>query len=164
MPWDKNIDYEYIYHKLERDIARNKKRLEACYASILLIQLRNGARISEAVRAYQKYIITKQKEIMIKVSKKKHYEERLMIIPEVKICTELSAIREDKLINRLKMFAKRKYNINTHSLRYAFITYLLRNAISPALIAKITKHKSLEHILTYTQQKAAEEILRNMTS
>lgn len=163
MGWDKNVDYEYMYHRLLRDISRSKKRLDACYSSILLIQLRNGSRISEAVRAYQKYLMTKQRELMIRVSKKKKYEERLMIIPDqVKICAELSQVKEDTLIERVRKYAEYHYNINTHSLRYAFITYLLRSGVNAAIVAKITKHRSLEHILTYTQAKAAEEILRNM--
>lgn len=161
--WDRGVDYELMYHKLTRDISRSKKRLDACYASILLIQLRNGSRISEAVRAYQEYMKTKQRELVVKVSKKKKYEERLMIIPDVvKICAELMSTRKDKLIARLIMYAKRRYNINKHSLRYAFITHLLRAGISPSIIAKITKHAKLDYILTYTQQKAAEEVLRSI--
>jgi len=53
--------------------------------------------------------------------------------------------------------------INRHSLRYAFITYLLRKGISPSLIAKITRHKNLNYILTYTQQKTADKILEKLS-
>ena len=62
----------------------------------------------------------------------------------------------------LKVYSKCTYGFNTHSLRYAFITYLLRQGVSPSIIAKITKHSRLDYILTYTQEKTAEEVLRKL--
>jgi len=38
---------------------------------------------------------------------------------------------------------------------------MLRN-ISPSIVAKVTGHKKLDYILTYTQIKTAEEALRNI--
>ena len=61
----------------------------------------------------------------------------------------------------VKVYAKKVLGINTHSLRYARITHMLRN-ISPSIVAKITGHKKLDYILTYTQIKTAEEALRNI--
>jgi integrase len=62
----------------------------------------------------------------------------------------------------VKVYAKKVLGINTHSLRYARITHMLRNSISPSIVAKITGHKKLDYILTYTQIKTVEEALKNI--
>ncbi len=50
--WDKGVDFEYMYSLLLRNVSSRSRPLKSrCYDSVLLIQLRNGARISEAVRA-----------------------------------------------------------------------------------------------------------------
>ncbi|RLF23437.1 MAG: hypothetical protein DRN15_06345 [Thermoprotei archaeon] len=64
---------------------------------------------------------------------------------------------------KVQLYARKELGINRHSLRYAFITYLLRKGISPSLIAKITRHKNLNYILTYTQQKTADKILEKLS-
>ncbi|MFP3287548.1 MAG: tyrosine-type recombinase/integrase [Acidilobus sp.] len=51
---------------------------------------------------------------------------------------------------------------STHSLRYAFISYLLRKGVSPSIVAKIVGHSSLDHILHYTEVKLAEEVLSGL--
>ncbi|MEM4959028.1 MAG: hypothetical protein QXX12_04035, partial [Nanopusillaceae archaeon] len=89
--WDKGLDYMTVYRLLLDRI--RKSRLGArsrCYDSILLVQLRNGLRISEAVRAYKQYILTKKTELSVKLSKKRKHEERLVIIPDSIVeCLEL---------------------------------------------------------------------------
>jgi len=42
--------------------------------------------------------------------------------------------------SRLRVHSRYTYGFNTHSLRYALITYLLSQGVSPSIIAKITKH------------------------
>jgi len=134
----------------------------------MLIQLRNGSRISEAVRCYKEFLLTKSREIRVRVSKKKREDYRLMIVPpEIEIdlnnvCYDLLEVDDKMLVNRIKSYASQRLKINTHSLRYAFITYLLRQGINPAIISKITRHSRLDHILTYTQEKVGEEVLRKM--
>ena len=64
-----------------------------------------------------------------------------------------------KYVKRLKMECLRLLGVNTHTLRYAYITYLIRKGYNPSLIAKITHHSNLNYILTYTQRKQAEMIL-----
>jgi len=53
-------------------------------------------------------------------------------------------------------------SFNTHSLRYAFIAHLLRLSHSPSIVAKIMGHRSLDHILHYTEVKVAEEVLAGL--
>lgn len=157
------MDYSTIYNILVNRI-RNRRlsKKKKCYDSILLIQLRNGLRVSESVRAYLEYVKTRKSELEVPLSKKRKPETRLVIIPEgVEICEELLLENENKLKKRIITYSLRELKVNTHSLRYAFITHLLKHGVSPAIISKITRHSKLDFILTYTQEKAAHEILKD---
>jgi len=68
----------------------------------------------------------------------------------------------ERLVKNLKKRCEKLLGVNTHTLRYAYITYLLEKGYSPSLIAKITHHSNLNFILKYTQQKQAERILENI--
>ncbi len=61
------------------------------------------------------------------------------------------------------MFALKYLKCNTHSLRYALVSFLAKNGTDPAIIAKITGHKDLKRIVQYTQEKDAVEILRKLS-
>lgn len=162
MNWDKGVDYEFIYKKLLK-LLKSKKELDRCYASILLIQLTNGARISEAVRAYKEFVRTGRNEVFVRVSKKKRDDMRLMVIhPHVEKCVDLADVDEELLKERVRKYCISRLGVNTHSLRYAFITHLLKLNISPSIIAKITHHSKLDFILHYTQKKTAEEVLKEV--
>jgi integrase len=102
----------------------------------------------------------------VRVRKRRDGYERLMVLPEelkiqdIAVCREILSRGNAAL--RVKVYAKKILGINTHSLRYARITHMLRNNISPSIVAKITGHKKLDYILTYTQIKTAEEALKNI--
>lgn len=173
MKWDKGVDYESVYSLLVKSIRKKKERkdrrlVSLCYDFILLLQLRNGLRISEAVRAFKQYILTRKNELEVTVSKKKNQVKRLVVVPDIpdidinSLCIDLVNVDDDVLVNRIKSYASGMLKINTHSLRYSFITYLLRKGVNPSIVAKITKHSKLDFILNYTQEKTAEDILRNM--
>jgi site-specific recombinase XerD len=167
MAWDKGLDFENTYSKILKHMSKAKAPAK-CYDAILLIQLRNGSRVSEAVRAFKMFLESKSIEIEVQVSKKRQKQEkRLMVIPQellsvVSPCFDLRNTEDRILINRVKNYCLYTYKFNTHSLRYAFITFLLRQGVSPSIIAKITKHSRLDFILSYTQEKAAEEVLRKL--
>ena len=167
MGWDKGLDYESTYSKILKHMVKAKYP-HACYDAILLTQLRNGSRISEAVRSFKEFLTTKAIEINVRVSKRKDNAQRLMVIPRelintnIDICRELLSLSDIMLINRVKNYAKRVYGFNTHSLRYAFITHLLKSGVNPAVVSKITGHKNINYVLTYTQEKAGVEVLRNL--
>jgi integrase len=120
------------------------------------------------VKAFKQFLTSKSIEFEVEVSKKKRVEHRKIVVPrellsvELGPCMELLSVDDAKLVSRLKVYSRYTYGFNTHSLRYAFITYLLRQGVSPSIIAKITKHSRLDYILTYTQEKTAEEILRKL--
>ena len=178
--WDKGLDYEATYqrivHHMRKAYARAKatalpgrKRVPAfCYDAILLVQLKNAARISEAVRAFREYLTMRKSELEVQVSKKRKKEFRLMVIPpevlelDCSLCLDLLDRSEALVTDVAKHYAKKKYGFNTHSLRYSRITYLLRRGVDSAVIAKITHHSNVNFIRTYTQQKLADEILRSI--
>ena len=167
MGWDKGLDYETTYSKILKHMVKAKYP-GLCYDAILLTQLRNGSRVSEAVRSFKEFLTTKSIEVSVRVSKRKDSAQRLMVIPRelintnIDICKQLLSLNDTTLINRVKDYVKRVYGFNTHSLRYAFVTHLLKQGISPVVVSKITGHKNLGYILTYTQEKVGVEILRNL--
>jgi integrase len=165
--WDKGLDYETAYSILIRKINSVKSDKTKCYFVIALIQLRNGSRISEAIRAFKEWVKTSKTEIYVKVSKKKLEEYRLMIIPhEIHslrlICTDLLGVSDKKLRNRVLATLYYYFKWNTHSLRYAFITYLLKNNINVAIVSKLIKHSKLDTLLSYVQVREAERVLREI--
>jgi site-specific recombinase XerD len=165
--WDKGIDYETTYSRILRKITSVKRDTTRCYLIIALIQLRNGARISEAIRGFKEWIKTSKTEVYIQVSKKKRHEERLIVIPhevhEYKLsCVDLLDLNNRVLRDRVRAILYYYFKINTHSLRYAFITYLLRNGVNPALVSKLIRHSRLDTLMHYVQTKQSDEILRKM--
>lgn len=135
------------------------------YVAILLIQLINGSRIKEAIRAFKTFVETGQREFQLQAEKQGNL--RFFIIPDVikpKVTYRSVLTINDKLLeDRIRKFTSRYLKTNTHSLRYALISYLAKNAVDPAIIAKITGHKKLDRIITYTQTKDAIELLRRLS-
>lgn len=166
--WDKGVDFDSMYHRLLRRIHSVKKDTTRCYLAIALIQLRNGSRISEAIRTFKEWIQTSKTEIYVKVSKKKRHEDRLMIIPpeleQYRLsCVELLDVNDKVLRERVRAILYYYFKINTHSLRYAFITYLLRSGVNPALVSKVIRHSRLDTLMSYVQVKEAEKVLKNIS-
>ena len=166
--WDYSVDFNEAkktlvsVYKQAYDI--NDTATEV-YTAILLIQLINGMRVREAIRAFKTFLETKEREFQLQAQK--HGNPRHVVIPDVIRYKEtyrfVLDIDDEKLRHRVKQFAKRKLGINTHSLRYALISYLAKNGIAPSIIAKITGHKRLDRIVTYTESKEALEILRRLS-
>jgi len=169
MKWDKGIDFEKTkkillgeIRKAEKKKSNIRKTIRIAHLITALVQLYNGCRASEAVEAFNKWRETGMKEIYVKVRKKKKEDERLIIIPaEVSKYRNLVRFYEEKT-NRYKAFICATFDFNTHSLRYAFVTYLSKQGVSPQLIAKITHHSRLDMILSYTQQIKADDLLRKL--
>lgn len=75
------------------------------------------------------------------------------------------ASEENDLINHnglqvlICKYMTRKFNCNTHSLRYAFINYMVYKNKKPIeIIAKFVGHKDTKQIITYTQRKHVNDI------
>ena len=160
--WDKGLDFDNIYRLFERDIEKIREKLNngiiykkdiksLAYLTIALFQLRNGCRIGEAIEGM--ILICKNNnnlnwnkpiEVRVKVEKtKKTVSYRDMVLPSIITKHDVELI-QDAVLDlenakrprmRIYTWLKNHYGINTHSLRYAFITkYAVMNT-SPQLIA-----------------------------
>ncbi len=231
--FDRNVDYltmkksfidaynEYYDHYFEKfdstkvkdptsfNPGRDLNKL--IYVIISMIQLRNGSRISEAVKAFIQFLSTNSfdlkedissilsKKVIVKISKseKKFYDKnthrvkttkprfRKMMFPyhwiQHKPLENPFKIDEDDKRNKADFTSllirisqgydqfKLKKNVldyllkyhkcNTHSLRYAFINYMIydkKNDISS--VAKFVGHANLNQIVRYTQQKNSDKL------
>jgi integrase len=165
--WDKGLDYEATYTRLLNALRRYEGRKLQCYVLIALIELRNGSRISEAIRAFKEWVRTGKTELYILVSKKRKPVERLMVIPpeiqEYRLkCVDLVDVDDNVLSERVRVSLHDHFKINPHSLRYAYITYLLRQGVNPAIVSKLIKHSRLDTLLSYVQEKIGEKVLREL--
>ena len=166
--WDAGLDFLETYQKILSHLNRTRKPQDV----VLLIQLRNGSRIGEAVEALREFCNTGKTEVLVRVEKHKNPNDlRTMVLPEElrkgqgrvlleQACVWLSGVEKPK--EAVKSYCRRTYGFNTHSLRYAFITYLSRKGVPPQIIAKITLHKDLNLISAYTQKRTAEGMLRDL--
>jgi integrase len=167
--WDYNVDYEKAYRELVRLIQTEGKGFTKCYAAIALTALRNGSRIGEAIEAFKEFLKTSKVRIYVCVEKHKKDDYRLMVIPKEIVeedfttCTTLIDKGKDVIRANVNKYLHRKLGINAHSLRYAFITYMLRRGVSPSIIVAITGHKNLNMILKYTERKEAEKVLEELS-
>lgn len=167
--WDRGVKYADAYRQLSDIIgASSAKQGERCAralasACILLTQLRNGSRVSEAHDAVKLFLQTKDKEVSVLVRKQKSANERKMYIPkEVRAVAEKSRVQGAyPTVNNLEVWCRRHLGYNTHSLRYAWITEAAKRNYAPQLIAKVTGHKTMDMILSYTQQISANDMLDN---
>jgi len=162
--WDACVDYKEAYSQILGHLYRTGHPWDV----ILLIQLRNGSRIGEAIEAAKAFCETKATAVRVRIEKHKEGDTRLMVLPEelrgkegkeylAQACLRLAKVKNPK--SAVKVYCKATYGFNTHSLRYAYITYLLSKGVNPSFIAKITGHRNLSYILHYTELKTAEDIL-----
>ena len=153
------------------------------YCLIAMIQLRNGSRISEAVDAFRKFIsckkftqrqyikIAKSESIKYKRDTKEKYitkrRNREMMFPNKwisvshidTISSYIKDISNKRLQKRVLDYMLKYHKCNTHSLRYAFINYMLYDQKRPMTdIAKFVGHSSINQLLTYTQLKNTQQI------
>ena len=167
--WDACLDYKEAYS----EILSHLYKLGHEWDVVLLIQLRNGSRIGEAIKAVKEFCNAKGKATSVRVSIEKHKgnDTRLMVLPEelrnkegkdylAKACLRLSRVKAPRV--DIADYAKKTFGFNTHALRYAFVTYMLGKGVNPSIIAKITGHKNLSYILHYTELKTAEDILSSL--
>lgn len=183
--WDKGIDYvqtkELLSKKIEEHayLARTTRQItqynKLFYNCVLLTQLLNGSRISEALDAILNYVVSGKTEITVYVRKTKRKQRnaktkyRKIVIPQevqkfkdiLEYCMYLKNKNFERLKKNIVEYCRKTYKFNTHSLRYAFITHMaLEKNVNVILIKKITKHSSVEMVGRYVQTKQAEEVLR----
>ena len=166
--WDSGLEYTETYQRILSHLNRTRNPRDV----VLLIQLRNGSRVGEAVEALREFCESGRTEVYVRIEKHRDpRDQRLMVLPEElrkgqgrvlleSACTWLSSVENAK--EAVKSYCRRTYGFNTHSLRYSFITYMVSKGVSPSLIARITGHSTLEHILHYTERKTSEDLLREL--
>lgn len=172
--WDLGLDYDRTYRQILGKIEelRGKRTVTArrklAYSIVLLTQLRNGSRVSEAVDAVAEWVSSKKREVEVTVRKqRKNPEKRIMVVPKQlseQDRLDVSGLRDWLLRDRTRIehFARREFGWNTHSLRYAKVSQLSALGYPPQVIARITHHKKLDYIMRYTSQKLADEALRKV--
>ena len=52
------------------------------YDVVLLVQLRNGSRVGEAIEATVRFCETGQDQVLVRIEKHKDNDTRLMVLPE----------------------------------------------------------------------------------
>jgi integrase len=165
--WDSCVDFKEAYGEILGHLFKTGHPWDV----VLLVQLRNGSRIGEAIEAVKAFCETKATAVRVRVEKHKEGDQRLMVLPEElrdrqgrehlrQACLRLSRGKAPKAA--IGMYCRKTFGFNTHSLRYAFITYMLAKGVNPSIVAKITGHRNLSYILHYTELKTAEDILSSL--
>jgi len=138
----------------------------------LLVQLRNGARIGEAIEAVKEFCESKGRAVSVRVriEKRKEGDTRLMVLPEelrssegrellAKACLRLSRVKAPRV--DIADYAKRPLALTrTPEVRVRYVS--AQEGVSPLIMAKITDHRSLDHILHYTEVRLVEEVLAGL--
>lgn len=171
------IDEYYKYHSF-----MTLKRI--AYLIIACIQLRNGSRISEAVKAFVLFCkVGKDKRAMVKISKsdtsrigkdgkkrKAKARFRELMYPDTWIVDKIfDDIKNNKSLmtfinnkqtkKRVLDYLSNNFECNTHSLRYAFINYMIYEKKRPLNdVAKFVGHVNTNQLTTYTQIKNTNKI------
>ncbi len=167
--WGSCVEYRRAY----AEILAHLYKTGSPWDVVLLVQLRNGSRIGEAIEAVKEFCNAKGRADSVRVRVEKHAkgDTRLMVLPEElrgaqgrdylrQACLRLSRVKAPRV--DIADYCRKAYGFNTHALRYAFITYMLKRGVSPSIVAKITGHRSLDHILHYTEVRLAEEVLSGL--
>lgn len=179
--WDKYLQYEEWLKKFETEIKalavekeyyalkglnRSRARLQLAYSSILLCQLVNGSRISEAVQAVMQFATDKKREQYVAAKKRRaHKKDRLVIIPRVVRAAYLDVLKnktERQIINSVVHFAHNHWHINTHSLRYSFVSFQNRNKTPATVTAGILRHTNVNMIEKYGRDAEADDFFKRM--
>ncbi|WP_460130255.1 site-specific integrase, partial [Thermococcus prieurii] len=86
--WDEGLDYEKTYKLLATELKRSRKKtterslVRRLYLMILLTQLRNGARVGEAIDFLVQVSEDFAREGYVRVEKRKDSRLRKMVLPK----------------------------------------------------------------------------------
>lgn len=149
------------------------------YLIITIIQLANGSRISEACNAFKQFLekgtenkvsvkIAKSKSVKYKkngekfITKTRYRNMQFPIkwIPLNNIDDLKDYFSKMKNLTRCVLnYMLRNYQCNTHSLRYAFINYMLYDQKQQmSIVAKFVGHSNMNQLTRYTQNKEVDKL------
>jgi len=165
-----------------------KKRMlvkKLIYLTISVIQLVNGSRVTEAINAFKIFLKDKDfnEKVVVKIGKSDSLKttrqgEQFRLKPRfrhmkfpiqyvnnkiIKLIDGSDALEQVLECNCLKRclcnYLTRHFNCNTHSLRYAFINYLLYDMkIEMPAVAKFVGHVDCSQMVRYSQRKQIDKI------
>lgn len=152
----------YTYPRLLDMFKRDLRRKPVPSLAVAIIQLTNGSRVSEALEAYEKWLRTGSVKLTVRVRKKRSPEEREIIIPSF-LRPYRSRLKQKRVPSRWGVldYLERNYGINTHTLRYTFITWHAKT-LSPAYISKMIRHSNLNMLMTYLSKREADRLLEEI--
>ena len=168
--WSKDLDYQTEIEVLKKLVIEESRILQKAYYAILLTQLSQSMRLSEAVDAMLKWA-KEPKEVInvqVKTRKRKSVYWRDVYIPKT-VLDNSGPIKRGlnqleysaKLVNTIGHFV-RYHLYNSHALRHAAITHQGEMNIPAQVIAKGTGHVRAEQVSTYTQRTAIVKVLKDM--
>jgi len=154
------------------------------YLIIACIQLRCASRISEAVKAFGSFIKKGiENKVVVKISKSDAIKKtkdnvikkmdpryRYIVFPNwFKDTTFFDMLKQSRTVQKLIEagrlnkqvldYLRINFQINTHTLRYSCINYLLYDLKRPISdVAKYAGHKNTDQIVRYTSQKNVDQI------
>ncbi|MFZ8800855.1 MAG: hypothetical protein ACO2ON_01595 [Candidatus Nanopusillus sp.] len=151
---------EIIYKKLQTGKGKRLDIRRFLYYSIAYLQLTNGLRSTEAIKSLQLFL--KKKEKVLKIIAGKSKMERLVIIPPLlfEYYDELKKYSDilDKINKKnYYTFIKENLGINPHSLRYAFIDYMLSRGLLPEELVVFMGYTSFKHMINYYRVASAKD-------
>jgi len=178
--WDKGIPYDTLFTELFSlynqlvsifNIMKTNKTIakRVVYASMALIQLKNGVRESEAVDILLKFAKTGERKF--RFTPKKNNFERWVKVPDfimqktIQEALAISSIKETyeknrkKVYDRYRMWLQKNLKINSHTFRYAVIRKLTELGYSAEQIAVFLGHKKLDTTYHYQQAYNTEKML-----
>jgi hypothetical protein len=152
------------------------------YCLIAMIQLRNGSRIIEACTSFPMFLLGGlDNKVVVRIAKSKciKYKKetgekyltktrfRKMIFPsqwidiydEEEVKKYFEEIKDKRLAKRVLDYLLLHHKCNTHSLRYAFINYMLyEKKKEMTIVAKFIGHSNVMQLVRYSQNKQAEKL------
>lgn len=171
---------------VEMDTLKDKRKKivenQIIYCLVAMIQLKNGCRILEGCKAIKLFFEKEdlKNKILVKLAKsectKKNKEGETFVTKarfrkvqfpfgwvDFEITEDfkkrLSNIEVINLKQRVLDYLLKYFDCNTHSLRYAFIGYMLyEKHVEMPLVSKFVGHKDVSMLVRYTQNKKADEI------
>jgi len=141
------------------------------YLIISLIQLQNGSRICETLRALNLFVAdNSQRIVVIPIAKRKDGVKREILLPDLispglieRIKPKIENNSTKHLSGRVRMYLTNYYGWNTHSLRYALINYLTIEKKQPLnLVSKLVGHKNMNQLISYTQNQHVSALLTSI--
>lgn len=183
-----NDKMKLLYESKDKMIKSERRYLinKLNYCLIAMIQLRNGSRISEACLAYRSWMSGNNLDepIIVKIAKSEKKTKDKKTGEQIKTRARYRKIIFIDWINKKdfiylkgradtkklqKSFSLKKrtldylrtyFECNTHSLRYAFINYMLHEKKQEMnTVAKIVGHVNLNMLVKYTQNKNVDKLL-----